>query len=397
MKNYIFTTILLVLLCSCAGTGTQQLIEVQDHNVSFMSPPSSWKKLYSAKSNKLPTGEVVSSEVFSVAWSRADSAAIMFLSTKLTAALPKKHDNTSALRHMIYHRAEQFEQECDSVSQSIESESEGTLKGKIPYNKIEATVECNLDGSYYAEKWTHYIIEADDYFYMTGITAPSDKHAWYLKDFNQFLDGVSFGTESGQTMLQNTRDSNIVKAIIGPLGDDSIENYGISIESLPEGWQVSPLGIPDSSIPVGLRSVKMYKAAWKNQRGSSIGIAAVNVVDQNGKPMIPPGFEHVAIIYLKEGHSWDLDALRKRCPDLTQEYQYDFPSARQFIKKNMYKMELSSHVNCNHQEGSEALIFEIAGIWTDAFFYVFQLTCDESNFDEEYDVFNELIYSITPL
>lgn len=210
---------LFVLLCSCAGMGTQQLIEVQDHNVSFMSPPSSWKKLYSAKSNKLPTGEVVSGEVFSVAWSRADSAAIMFLSTKL-AALPKKQDNTSALRHMIYYRAEQFEQDCDSVSQSIESESEGTLKGKTPYNKIEASVECNRNGSYYAEKWTYYIIESNDYFYMTGITAPSDKHAWYLKDFNQFLDGVNFDAGSGQTVYQITRDSNVVKAIICPLGDD---------------------------------------------------------------------------------------------------------------------------------------------------------------------------------
>jgi hypothetical protein len=68
MKQIILTISLLFLVCSCAGI---------DQHISFVEPPSNWKRIFSTKSSTLATGEIVPGDTYSAEWQTNNNSSIL--------------------------------------------------------------------------------------------------------------------------------------------------------------------------------------------------------------------------------------------------------------------------------------------------------------------------------
>jgi len=92
-----------------------------------------------------------------------------------------------------------------------------------------------------------------------------------------------------------------------------VPSKGFSISQPPAGWERQSTHFSAGpSLSRELSSGSLYSIEWKNDDGSSIGLAAVKAVGPNGEPLIiTDKFFYSAVHYMREGRLRDLDRLRE--------------------------------------------------------------------------------------
>ena len=182
-------------------------------------------------------------------------------------------------------------------------------------------------------------------------------------------------------------------------GKIKVSSKNFSILPPPSDWNKKSLPYPtDSSLSREIASGNIYSVSWRNEEGSSIGLGAVKAVGINGEPLIKTNiFQHSAVAYMKEGHFHDVEKLREICPDLTQEYIDLTYGNEPFKQYEMFQTNITSRVQCDLNDETFPLIFEMVSVWSDSYYYMFQLTTKESNHERDSVVFQEMIDSFEPL
>lgn len=178
-----------------------------------------------------------------------------------------------------------------------------------------------------------------------------------------------------------------------------IRSKNLLISAPPVNWNKYRLPSVAGSSMSRECSGAIYSVAWKNEDGSSIGLAAVKAVGPSGIPLIKTDiFQYSSTVYMDEGISKDVERLRDICEELEKEYiYYPHDSVSQFKQYDMYQNKMSVRVSCNDPEETFPLIIEMVSIWSDTYYYIFQLTVKERDYERDLVVFQNIIDSFSPL
>ncbi|MEN8251543.1 MAG: hypothetical protein ABFS32_21645 [Bacteroidota bacterium] len=183
-----------------------------------------------------------------------------------------------------------------------------------------------------------------------------------------------------------------------------VRSKNFSILPPPSDWKKQTVSHgKHSALSREISSGAIYAIQWRNDAGSFIGLSAIKAVDPSGEPLIIlDKFYYSALHYMKEGHRHDLDRLRETCPDLIQKYTtkqggYIKDGYSKFKQYDMLQGKLSSRVECNDYNPLFPLIIDMVSIWSDSYYYMFQLTTKEGDYDRDSVIFQEVINTLISL
>ncbi|MCK4790820.1 MAG: TAXI family TRAP transporter solute-binding subunit [Desulfobacteraceae bacterium] len=196
MKKLFLLVILFLLLCSCAGTGQQGIVNVPEQDVSFISPPSNWKRLFFTSTSQLPTGENVPVKVFIAAWKKSNFSYIGISGASIFER-KKKISNRESLIYGLMKEEIEMRKVCRSVDYSITNETNGTLREGISFTAIEAEIKCT-DSSSKEDvkiKTIMYALDSSNYLYTLQFKSLDNDYDKDIIVFEQILDSISFPSD----------------------------------------------------------------------------------------------------------------------------------------------------------------------------------------------------------
>lgn len=204
MKQIILTISLLFLVCSCAGI---------DQHISFVEPPSNWKKVLSTKSLTLPTGEIVLDDSYLAEWQTNNNSSILgkIVLGKSYSAEWQTKNNSSILMHVLKQTKVQLnspktkgvaryesltlanKMDREGVCRStIDNEVIGLFRNKYKYFEMELTLPCRISDSEFIMKLLSIVIGSEEYIYSFLLFAHEENFVNSRKVLDQLLESIVF-------------------------------------------------------------------------------------------------------------------------------------------------------------------------------------------------------------
>ena len=188
-----FMIIFGVLLCSCAGTGHQGVVNVPGQDVSFISPQSNWESTLFTSTSKVPTGGFLPIKFFRASWSKKNLSTIGITGVNISG-IKKEGATRAGLISALESEVLEFKKVCGFASYHIKNESNGTLREGIDFTELEADITCILSGSEdpLKAKTVLYVLESMDYLYTLQFKAVAKYYNEDISAFEQILDSIIF-------------------------------------------------------------------------------------------------------------------------------------------------------------------------------------------------------------
>ena len=183
MKQIILTISLLFLVCSCAGI---------DQHISFVEPPSNWKRVFSTKSSTLPTGEIVLGDSYSSEWQTNNNSSILMLVRKQTSISftnPAREKTIARFESLKLANALTREEGCGFT---IDNKVNGLFRNKYNFFEMESTVPCRISDSKLILKLLSIVIGSKEYMYSFLLFAHEENFVNSRKILDQLLESIVF-------------------------------------------------------------------------------------------------------------------------------------------------------------------------------------------------------------
>jgi len=198
MKQLILIILVIPLLASCAGTGQYGIVNVPEQDVSFMSPPSNWERLFFTSTSEMPTGEVLPVKIFIASWKNNNSSTIQIMGGDISETKGREAREAlipgESLKYGLHMHVADLGKLYGTADYTITSETSGTMQEGNTFTAIEADIVCTSSGSedMVKLKTVLYSLESSIYFYTLQFLAIDQ---FFDKDkivFQQLLDSISF-------------------------------------------------------------------------------------------------------------------------------------------------------------------------------------------------------------